>query len=269
MRVLRIVSAASAAGDCACTRCGAGIGIRTGIRCGPGSEWQPGDLYSGPRSDPVRQIRRGGAGGFCHGGAVFLWHRSEAVGERCLSDGLNHADFPSSSPWGTSVGGTYLKASGEKVVSETVWDHTAKNGSGGATGWGTSQTFALPERQRGVKLLPEESSGRAVPDVTCNASPDAGYEVVTDGKTTTVGARRRPAPEAGGFVRITRKQKARRLAGPSVCLRVCGACCSSRRHRTARAWWRGCRAEWRPRLWAVRQWGRASSDSSSERQYWG
>jgi hypothetical protein len=119
-----------------------------------------------------------------------------------LADGLSHVDFPSSSPWVTSVGGTYLKASGEKIVSETVWDHTAKSGSGGATGWGTSQTFSLPEWQNGVKLLPEESSGRAVPDVTCNASPDAGYEVVADGRATTVGGTAAAAPLWAGLMAL-------------------------------------------------------------------
>src|ERR1700684_2677251 len=53
-----------------------------------------------------------------------------------VDDGLNHVDFPASSPNVLACGGTELVASGNTITAETVWDELANNE--GATGGGIS-----------------------------------------------------------------------------------------------------------------------------------
>ena len=62
-----------------------------------------------------------------------------------VNDGLNHVDFPASSPNVLACGGTQLMASGNAITSETVWNELANNE--GATGGGISDVFPLPSWQ--------------------------------------------------------------------------------------------------------------------------
>jgi len=66
-----------------------------------------------------------------------------------VSDGADHVDFPASSPHVLACGGTSLKAASGAIASEGVWNNGA---SGGATGGGVSNFFALPAWQSGLRV---------------------------------------------------------------------------------------------------------------------
>lgn len=124
-----------------------------------------------------------------------------------VDDGLAHVDFPSSSAWVLACGGTSLRSSGNKIVSETVWNDGA---NGGATGGGISDTIALPDWQANAKIPPSINPGahvgRGVPDVAGNADPATGFQVLADGQEGTVGGTSAVAPLWAGLIaRINQK----------------------------------------------------------------
>jgi len=93
-----------------------------------------------------------------------------------ITDGKQHVDFPSSSPYVLACGGTQLVASGSTIKTEITWGGTANDG---ASGGGVSGHFPVPSYQTGK--LPTGFSGRGVPDVAGDADPQTGYEVIVDG----------------------------------------------------------------------------------------
>ena len=111
------------------------------------------------------------------------------------TDGRAHCDFPASSPHALACGGTSLRADPATgaVSSETVWN----NGSGrGATGGGISSSFPLPSWQSaaGVPTAGSGSAGRGVPDVSGDADPQTGYQVLVDGNEQVIGGTSAVAP---------------------------------------------------------------------------
>jgi kumamolisin len=110
-----------------------------------------------------------------------------------VNDGSNHVDFPASDPFVLACGGTSLQASGDTITSETVWNDGA---SGGATGGGVSDVFPLPSWQEGFKVpAPTVSGGgRGVPDVSGDADPETGYNILVDGEDEVVGGTSAVAP---------------------------------------------------------------------------
>ena len=125
-----------------------------------------------------------------------------AAGDNGSSDGAKgstpHTDFPASSPHVLACGGTSLRAelgagAGTATVqSEQVWNDGS---NGGATGGGVSAAFPLPswQSQAGVPLL-KGKSGRGVPDVSADADPETGYQVLVDGQNTVIGGTSAVAP---------------------------------------------------------------------------
>lgn len=106
-------------------------------------------------------------------------------GKRC------HVEFPSSSPFVLSVGGTMLTAQADGSVSEVVWWETPGERSqqgGGATGGGVSTLNARPAWQtvRVASLNPHSIDGRVVPDVAALAGPPL-YDLLLDGQSTPDG----------------------------------------------------------------------------------
>ena len=101
-------------------------------------------------------------------------------------DGHRHVDFPASSPWVLSVGGTSLKSEHEAISSETVW---RSDGNGGATGGGVSDKFDRPDWQSAVPVpdRADGKAGRGVPDVVASADPKIGVPVVVHGNISTFG----------------------------------------------------------------------------------
>ncbi len=91
-------------------------------------------------------------------------------------------DFPASSPFVLSVGGTKLVASanGKTISKETVWNELYRQGGGG--GGGVSVVFSKPPYQNGVNVPPSATSphviGRGVPDVAAVADPYSGVVIM-------------------------------------------------------------------------------------------
>jgi kumamolisin len=110
-----------------------------------------------------------------------------------VNDGNNHVDFPASSSFALGCGGTTLQASNGQIVNEVVWDNQP---DGGATGGGVSDVFPLPAWQSGfgVPSPSGQNGGRGVPDVSGDADPNTGYNILVDGQSTVFGGTSAVAP---------------------------------------------------------------------------
>jgi len=121
-----------------------------------------------------------------------------------VSDGLDHVDFPASSPYSLACGGTSLELKGQSISSEVVWNDLSSGG--GATGGGVSGTFPLPSYQDNAKVPPSTNpkgfAGRGVPDVAGDADPETGYNVTVDGSSFVVGGTSAVAPLWAGLVAL-------------------------------------------------------------------
>jgi kumamolisin len=103
-----------------------------------------------------------------------------------VGDGLAHVNFPASSPFVLSIGGTALirDANG---FGEQVWfdgDGLRKD-QGGSTGGGVSAVFQRPVWQSSIDIPsvnPNGMAGRIIPDVSANAAGSTGYFVIVQGQ---------------------------------------------------------------------------------------
>lgn len=120
------------------------------------------------------------------------------------TDGGNHVDFPASSPHVLGCGGTSLQSSNGAITSETVWNDGA---DGGATGGGYSTVFAQPSYQSSIT----GQTQRGVPDVSGDADPATGYNVLVDGEQMVVGGTSAVAPLWAGLIALLNQQLGRRL----------------------------------------------------------
>jgi len=123
-------------------------------------------------------------------------------------DGLNHVDFPASSPHALACGGTKLSATGTSITSEVVWNELAANE--GATGGGVSDAFDVPSWQTAAGVPksanPNHRVGRGVPDVCGDADPTTGYVTRVDGQPDVIGGTSAVAPLWAGLIaRINQK----------------------------------------------------------------
>jgi kumamolisin len=116
-----------------------------------------------------------------------------------VTDGENHVDFPASSPHILACGGTSLQAANGAITSETVWNDGAK---GGSTGGGFSVQFPLPSFQASAGITPPSGDGRGVPDVSGDADPETGYQVLVDGQSTVIGGTSAVAPLWSGLIAL-------------------------------------------------------------------
>jgi kumamolisin len=118
-----------------------------------------------------------------------------------VDDGLDHVDFPASSPYALACGGTHLLGSGTTISSEVVWNDLPSNG---ATGGGVSATFPLPTWQANANVPPSVNPGnfvgRGVPDVAGDADPFTGYQIDVDGSDIVVGGTSAVAPLWAGLI---------------------------------------------------------------------
>jgi kumamolisin len=82
-------------------------------------------------------------------------------------------NFPSSSPWVTSVGGTNISLSPQNLITgQTAWNDGLV-APGYAGGGGESKLFARPSWQTAAF----SGTGRAQPDVAMLADPSPGYDI--------------------------------------------------------------------------------------------
>jgi len=129
---------------------------------------------------------------------------------RDIPDGLAHVEFPSVSPWVTSVGGTRI-ARGADIDDEVVWDtYTIQDGyligDKGSTGGGVSRHFETPSYQRGVdrgrdprSVDPGHRAGRGGPDVASVADPHTGILIRARGRFLYDGGTSAGAPVWAGL----------------------------------------------------------------------
>ena len=125
-----------------------------------------------------------------------------------VSDGNNHVDFPASSPHVLGCGGTTLESAGSEIQSETVWNDGTE---GGASGGGFSNQFPLPSWQKQAGVAPPSGGGRGVPDVSGDADPETGYNVLVDGQSMVIGGTSAVAPLWSGLIALLNQQLGRPL----------------------------------------------------------
>lgn len=129
-----------------------------------------------------------------------------------VDDGYDHVDFPASSPHVLGCGGTKLVGRGNTIASETVWN---EGPNGGATGGGVSEIFNLPSWQANANVPPSandgESTGRGVPDVSGDADPHTGYQVLVDGRMFVVGGTSAVAPLWAALIALINKKLGKRV----------------------------------------------------------
>jgi kumamolisin len=125
-----------------------------------------------------------------------------------VTDGSNNVDFPASSPNVLACGGTALDSSNGKITSETVWNDGS---NGGATGGGFSTVFSQPTYQSSLATSYSGQTGRGVPDVSGDADPETGYNVLVDGEQMVVGGTSAVAPLWAGLVALLNQQLNTRL----------------------------------------------------------
>lgn len=137
---------------------------------------------------------------------VLVASGDNGSGDR-VGDGLAHVDFPASSPHVLGCGGTRLTATTSAIEAEQAWNDGS---SGGATGGGVSDVFALPAYQQSAGVPPSANPGgrlgRGVPDLAGDASPLSGYQVRVDGVNTVIGGTSAVAPLVAGLVALINQE---------------------------------------------------------------
>ena len=141
-----------------------------------------------------------------------------ATGDDGAADGVNdgkaHVDFPSSAPSVVACGGTRLVATNATTIAgETVWNDGPTGP--GAGGGGVSNFFAKPSYQAAVTVAksPTGLAGRGLPDVSGNADPISGYNVVVGGQRTVIGGTSAVAPLYAGLVALLNQHASPRKVG--------------------------------------------------------
>lgn len=146
--------------------------------------------YIQPQEDTILQGAIEGIG---------IYFSSGDNSDESLVTGYRTTDWPASSPFVTSVGGTTLAAGAtNNYLFETGWGTTTSSWTGTTwsptapgswlygAGGGVSMIFPEPFYQQGVVqnsvFTAQGRSGRAVPDIAALADPNAGYLV---GETQT------------------------------------------------------------------------------------
>jgi kumamolisin len=119
------------------------------------------------------------------------------------TDGHAHLDFPSSSPYVLTVGGTMLKHERGKITEQAWWESPGKrtDRGGGSTGGGVS-TRLRRQNWQDVKIVSVNNvrfDGRVVPDVAALAGPP-GYDMIFRGKTDYGAGTSASAPLWAGLI---------------------------------------------------------------------
>jgi kumamolisin len=136
-----------------------------------------------------------------------------------VADGHAHVDFPSSSPFALSVGGTTIPSKGE-TTPDIVWKEGdgLRSDNGGSTGGGVSAVFPRPPWQEAIKIAPINPgaiTGRCVPDLAVNADWNASpYLLFVDGKPQPNGGTSAASPLVAGLLtRINSSRPAGKRVG--------------------------------------------------------
>jgi kumamolisin len=128
-----------------------------------------------------------------------------------VTDGLAHVDFPSSSPFVLSVGGTTIPVKGG-VGPDIAWKEGdgLRADNGGSGGGGVSAMFARPAWQSGIAINPVNPGaivGRVIPDVAANADWNASpYLLVVDSKSQPNGGTSAASPLMASLLTLINAQ---------------------------------------------------------------
>ncbi|MFE2100207.1 protease pro-enzyme activation domain-containing protein [Streptomyces sp. NPDC059468] len=127
--------------------------------------------WSGTALDQINKRLEGAAD---RGTTVCVSSGDDGAGDQVM-DGRAHVDFPSSSPFVLSVGGTMIDASGTEVSWWVAPGRRVRGKPGsGSSGGGVSTKFERPDYQQQINvdsLNPGAFKGRVVPDVAALAGP--------------------------------------------------------------------------------------------------
>jgi subtilase family serine protease len=146
---------------------------------------------------------------------IGFYFSSGDNGDEHANAGITHPDWPAEDPWVTSVGGTSLAVNSSNQrsfetgwgtskwsVSGTSWVNTVPflyGAGGGYTALDGISTFDRPSYQDGV--VPSNTVGRAVPDISADADPTTGM-LVGETQNFTLPSRFGPAGVHYGEYRI-------------------------------------------------------------------
>ncbi|MGO9261493.1 MAG: S8 family serine peptidase [Bryobacteraceae bacterium] len=129
-----------------------------------------------------------------------------------VTDGKAHVDFPGSSPYVLSVGGTTIPVKGG-AGPDIVWKEGdgLRADNGGSTGGGVSAEFPRPTWQSAITIQsvdPGAIVGRSVPDLAANADWNASpYLLVVDGKSQANGGTSAATPLCASLVALINAQR--------------------------------------------------------------
>jgi pseudomonalisin len=119
--------------------------------------------------------------------------------------GIPDTNYPASSPYAIGVGGTSVL--NNNPLSEIGW----YAGGGGLSPVEPAATFQANTKVLGVTAPPT----RAVPDVSLDADPESGYDVVVDGAVEGIGGTSASAPSWQGiWARVNGAHTGLGFAGP-------------------------------------------------------
>lgn len=128
-------------------------------------------------------------------------------------DGNAHVDFPASSPYVLSVGGTTVAAQGG-TGADVVWKEGdgLRADNGGSTGGGVSAVFQRPVWQDGldriVSVNPGAILGRCIPDLSANADWNASpYLLVVDGSAQPNGGTSAASPLVAALITLINAER--------------------------------------------------------------
>lgn len=100
--------------------------------------------------------------------------------------------YPASSPYALSCGGTSIEVAGGEIVGETAWRQRVSD-QVYSSGGGVSTLFARPAFQDGIALL-ERNGRRGLPDVSGIADRGTGIAITIGGKVVAGGGTSAVAP---------------------------------------------------------------------------
>jgi kumamolisin len=133
-----------------------------------------------------------------------------------VQDGYAHVNFPASSPYVLSVGGTTILAKNAQKR-DIVWKNgngvrRQNGGNGGSTGGGVSAVFPRPKWQKKLKINsvnPGALRGRCIPDLAANANnEESPYLTVVNGKVRADGGTSAACPLIAALFTIINASRA-------------------------------------------------------------
>jgi subtilase family serine protease len=136
-------------------------------------------------------------------GQTFSVSSGDSGAYECGATAGKAQSYPAVSPYVMAIGGTTLSTTnGTTWAGETVWScssaSTCQQSSSGGAGGGPSLTENAPSWQTAAGVL-GTSTKRGVPDVSFDAAPSSGAQVLVSGSTETVGGTSLAAPLFTGF----------------------------------------------------------------------